>query len=139
MAANRSDPNDRLIGERIIAVSRHYLGDQWSARRHIERVLADGVAPNHRSHIIRFQLDQRAQTRAIRARILWPQGFPDQATRAAESSIEDARAANHAISLCHGLAQAACPIALWTGDLAAAERYVGMLLDHSTQHALAVW
>ena len=34
---------------------------------------------------------------------------------------------------------AACPIALWIGDLAAAEHYVEMLLDHSTRHALARW
>jgi predicted ATPase len=59
--------------------------------------------------------------------------------RTAESSIEDARAANHVISLCEALALAACPIALLIGDLAAAEHYAGMLLDHSTQHALVVW
>jgi len=52
--------------------------------------------------------------------------------RTAESSVEDARAANHAISLCYALAYAACPIAFWIGDLAAAEHYAGMLLDHST-------
>jgi hypothetical protein len=34
---------------------------------------------------------------------------------------------------------AACPIALWVGDLAAAEHYVEMLLDHSTSHALPRW
>jgi predicted ATPase len=34
---------------------------------------------------------------------------------------------------------AACPIALFTGDLAAAEHYVEMLLDHSTRHALERW
>jgi hypothetical protein len=28
LAANRSDPNDRLVGERMIGVSQHYLGDQ---------------------------------------------------------------------------------------------------------------
>jgi hypothetical protein len=59
--------------------------------------------------------------------------------RTAESSIEDARATNHAISLCYALALAASPIALWVGDLAAAEHYVTMLLDHSTRHALALW
>jgi hypothetical protein len=32
---------------------------------------------------------------------------------------------------------AACPIALFVGDLAAAEHYIEMLLDHSTRHALA--
>ncbi len=59
--------------------------------------------------------------------------------RAAGGSIEDARAANHATSLCHALALAACPIALWTGNLAAAEHHIGMLLDHSTRHGLPLW
>ena len=40
LAATRPDPNDRLVGERMIGVSQHYLGDQHSARRHLERVLA---------------------------------------------------------------------------------------------------
>ena len=34
LAAERPDPNDRLIGEGMIGVSQHYLGDQPSARRH---------------------------------------------------------------------------------------------------------
>src|ERR1700730_12310956 len=59
--------------------------------------------------------------------------------RAAETSIADAQAANHTNSLCYALSQAACPIALLVGDLAAAEHYVGMLLDHSTSHARALW
>jgi hypothetical protein len=59
--------------------------------------------------------------------------------RAAHSSVEDARAANHAISLCTALVHAACPLALWTGDLAAAEHYGTMLIEHSTRHALALW
>jgi predicted ATPase len=138
LAAKSADPNDRLVGERIIGTSQHYLGDLPSARLHLERVLADYVASDHR-YIIRFQLDLRVSARVYLARNLWLQGFPDQAMRAAESSIEDARAANHAISLCHVLAHAACPIALWVGDLAAAEHYVRMLLDHSSRHALARW
>jgi predicted ATPase len=77
--------------------------------------------------------------RVFLARVLWLQGFPDQATRAAHSTVEDAHAANHTISLCQALAHAACPLALLTGDLAAAEHYGTMLLDHSTRHALAHW
>src|SRR5271169_546639 len=56
---------------------------------------------------------------------------------AAERSIKAARAANHVVSLCHALSFAACPIALWVGDLVTAERYVRMQLDISTRHALA--
>jgi predicted ATPase len=139
LAAKQSDPNDRLIGERMIGTSQYYLGDLLSARRHLERVLAHNVAPAQKSQIVRFQVDQWAAARAYLARILWLQGLPDQAMRNAESSIADARETNHAISLGHALAVAACPIALFMGDLAAAEHYVEMLLDHSTSHALARW
>jgi predicted ATPase/DNA-binding winged helix-turn-helix (wHTH) protein len=139
LAAHRSGPNDRLISDRLIGVSQHYLGDQASARRHLERVLAHFLAPKHRSHTVRFQLDQRVTACAFFARILWLQGFPDQAMRAAKSSVEDAQATNHALSLCYALTVAACQIALWVGDLVAAEHYVEMLLDHSTRHALPLW
>jgi predicted ATPase/DNA-binding winged helix-turn-helix (wHTH) protein len=139
LAAKRSDPIDRLVGERMIGTSQYYLGDLLSARRHIDRVLADYVAPAEKRQIVRFQVYQWAGARAYLARILWLQGLPDQARRTAESSVADARATNHAISLVYALALAACPIALFIGDLAAAEHYVEMLLDHSTRHALARW
>jgi predicted ATPase len=123
----------------MIGVSQHYLGDLPSARRHLEHVLVGYVTPDQTSHIIRFQADQRVLMSGFLARVLWLQGFPDQATRAAHSTVEDAHAANHTISLCQALAHAACPLALLTGDLAAAEHYGAMLLDHSTRFALAYW
>src|SRR5205085_6670404 len=98
------------------------------------------VAPAQKSQIVRFEGgDEWAQARTYLARILWLQGLPDQAMRTAQSGVADARATNHAMSLCQALAVAACPIALWVGDLAAAEHYVETLLDHSTRHALARW
>jgi hypothetical protein len=71
--------------------------------------------------------------------MLWLEGFPDQAIRAAENSVEEARAGNHALSLCYALALAACPIALVVGDLATAESYLRMLVDQSTRHSLRLW
>ena len=139
LAAERPDPNDRLTGEGMIGVAQHFLGDLPSARRHLEHVLVGDVTPNEMSHIIRFHTDQRVLMSVFFARVLWLQGFPDQATRAAHSTVEDAHAANNTISLCQALAHAACPLALLTGDLAAAEHYGTMLLDHSTRFALAFW
>jgi tetratricopeptide (TPR) repeat protein len=139
LAAASADPDDLQIGERMIGVTKHYLGDQPSARRHIERALAHHQASDHSGQIIPFQIDQRVSAGVFLSRILWLQGFPEQAMRAAESSVEAARAANHEISLCYALAYAACTIAFWVGDLAAAEHYVRMLLDRSTRHALALW
>jgi predicted ATPase/DNA-binding SARP family transcriptional activator len=132
------NPAELLVGERMVGVSLHYLGDQTNARRHLEHMLGRYVAPAHRSHAIRFQYDQRVASRMILARILWLQGFPDQALRTARENVEDARAIDHALSLCYAL-EAACLVPLWIGDLPAAERFVAMLLDHSARHALTVW
>jgi hypothetical protein len=43
------------------------------------------------------------------------------------------------MSLCYALSLAACPIALWVGNLAAAAHYTAMLLDHSRRHSLPLW
>ena len=139
LAATRSDPNDRMAAQRMIGVSHHYLGEQESARRHIELALAESAALDRERHSIGLQLDLRVTTRVHLARILWLQGLADQAMREAERSIEDARAAKHAISFSYALARAACPIALWIGDLANADRYADMLLEHAKRHALTHW
>jgi tetratricopeptide (TPR) repeat protein len=89
--------------------------------------------------VLRFQFRLHVAARVFLTRILWLQGFPDQAIRAAENSVEEARAANHVFSLCYAMAQAACPIALWVGDVVGAESYLSMLLHQSTRHSLPLW
>jgi hypothetical protein len=54
-------------------------------------------------------------------------------------SVEEAQATGHAQSLCYALALAACPIALWVGNLTAAAHYTGMLVDTSRKHDLPRW
>jgi predicted ATPase len=73
------------------------------------------------------------------ARVLWMQGFADQAVRMVERILGEAQAIGHAISQCFFLTSAACPIAFWVGDLVAAARYTAMLIDLSRQHALPFW
>ncbi|HET6234656.1 MAG TPA: hypothetical protein VFE41_06775, partial [Acetobacteraceae bacterium] len=139
LAASRGDPNDRLAGERLLGASQHLLGDYLGARSRFEHVLAHYVRSSHRSDLIRFQFDLVAGSRGHLARILWLLGHADQAMRVAESSIDAAQAANHALTFCYALTFFGCPIALWAGDLAAAELYVRMLLDHSRRYGLALW
>jgi predicted ATPase len=132
-------PADRLVGERMMGVSYHFMGDQSSARRHLERVIAEDLTDDSGSRIIRFQVLQRPAAQAFLARILWLQGFPEQAMQTARRVVEHALAADHANSLCHALALAACPVALRVGNLDLAEHYIGLLREHSTSHALALW
>jgi predicted ATPase/DNA-binding winged helix-turn-helix (wHTH) protein len=145
LAATGSDPNDRRFGERMIGVARHFIGDQASERHHLEQVLSDhppsdqsrDIAPYQ--DIIRFGTDVRVSARVFLARVLWLQGFPDQAVRTAETAVAEAQATGHALSLCYALTLAACQVALWVGDLVAAERHTRMLVDHSRKHSLPLW
>src|SRR5438477_10557640 len=121
----------------MIGVSQPYLGDLPDATSHLEHALVGYVTPDQTSHIIRLQIDQRVVMSVFLARVLWLQGFPDQATRAAHSSVKDARAANHIISLCVARAHAACPLALLLGGLSAAATYGARLLDRSRGDAVA--
>jgi tetratricopeptide (TPR) repeat protein len=138
LAAKLADLNYRLVGERMMAISQHYLGDLAGARRRLDRALGEHVTANCTSPVLRFQLRPHVAARVLLAWILWLEGFPDQAMRAAENSVEEARCANHVLSLCYALSQA-CPIALLVGDLATAESYLRMLVEQSARYSLPFW
>jgi len=139
LAATGSDLSAQLFGEHIMGLAKHFLGDQISARRHLGQALTRLTAADHERDVIRFQIDVQMSTLAFLARVLWLQGFLDKAVRTAEMSIERAQATGNALSQCYALALAACPIALWIGNLAAAAHYAGMLFDESTKHGLPLW
>jgi predicted ATPase/DNA-binding winged helix-turn-helix (wHTH) protein len=139
LAAKRVDLSDRLVGDRMIGYILHLLGDQVSARRHIERMLAEYAVPTVGGQIIRFIFDQRTTARCFLARILWLQGFPDQAAAMVESVVEEALAGDDILSVCQALVQAACPVSLFVGDITKLERFVAMLLDYAAKHALEFW
>ncbi|MEH2473661.1 putative ATPase [Nitrobacteraceae bacterium AZCC 2161] len=132
-AAKSTDPADGLIGNRLVGVALLVLGDLKEARRHIERMLGRYVA--RKSHIIRFQYDQRLLAHSHHSRILWLQGFAEQAIRNVERLVVDAHASGHPLSLANAHLQSAL-VVLLVGDLTLTERYVKALLELSARHAL---
>jgi predicted ATPase/DNA-binding winged helix-turn-helix (wHTH) protein len=139
LVANSTDAIELIMGDRILATALHYLGDQKSARHHIERVLARLDEIRQQSQIVRLRFDMRVSTHYFQARILWLQGFADQALRIVEHNIEEGRAIGHALTFCSVLGQAACPITFLAGDLDAAARNGAMLLDHTERHPIRLW
>lgn len=130
---------DRHIGDRLIGVPLHILGDHARARGRIEGMLSRSADSMRSSQGNRFRFDQPLAARVILAQMLWLQGFPDRAIEATHSSLDEASATGHAISLCDALAQAMCPIAMLVGDLSATEQAVTTLLSEATLHALDPW
>jgi len=139
LALEHADPAVLPIADRMIGMSYHYLGDQTNAWPHIERMLSADVDPQRRSPIIRFWFDQKIAGRIVLARILWLRGFADQAWFTVQNAIRDAEALNDPATLCYALSHGGCLVALWLGNLAAAERYAEMLLDISRKHGFAPW
>jgi predicted ATPase/DNA-binding winged helix-turn-helix (wHTH) protein len=128
-----------VIGEMSIGVVLHTLGDLARARPLLEHALAAPAALADRWHLLNFHLDKRVATHCFLARTLWLQGLPDQAMSTMRVGIELAHAIHHSVSLLYALIQGACPVALFAGDIAAADRAVTMLLDLSDRHAMPGW
>ncbi len=139
VAADAPDPNDARVGDRLMAYTLHFLGDQAAARTHIERMLAGYVPSERQTHAFRFQFDQLVIGRMTLALVLWLQGYPAQARQSVAANVEDALAIGHPLSLCNALVKSCCPIALLCGDLAAARRYVDLLVDLTRPHSLFMW
>jgi predicted ATPase/DNA-binding winged helix-turn-helix (wHTH) protein len=139
LAALSSELIDLMMADRLLATAQHYFGDQREARHHIDRALAQLAALALQPQIVRVRFDMRISTHYFQARILWLQGFAEQALRVVDRNIEEGNAIGQALSFCSVLGQGACPIAFWAGDLDAAGRYGAMLLDHTERHPIRLW
>jgi len=133
-----SDQPERFVGDRMVGVSQHYLGDELASRKRLERMLEHCAAPGAQFHNIWFQYDQRTIARSNLSWVIWLLGHPDQAVNLARANVEDAHRLGHALSLCHAL-EAECLVALVIGDLAMAERSVATMIDHAARHSIRRW
>jgi predicted ATPase/DNA-binding winged helix-turn-helix (wHTH) protein len=120
-----------ILGDRILGLTHHFLGNQALARQFVDRVREQTRNPGPAQNTD-FQLDPRIAMPTLLARIQWIQGFPDQARATVQEAIDAAVEADHWLSLCYVLGTTACPLALWLDDQAQIQRYLGMLLDRGS-------
>jgi predicted ATPase/DNA-binding winged helix-turn-helix (wHTH) protein len=137
--AQQTSDLDRCVGDRMLGHSLHLLGEQAGAHEHLARMLAKYAPPATGAQAMRYIFDQKALARCFLARIRWLQGYPDQAMEIACDVTNDERARGDALSLCQVLVQAACPIGLMVGDLAAVEEFVSDLIELSMRHDWHFW
>ena len=139
LADGMDDPLFARLADRMRGVSCFFVGRLGEARRYLERMLAHSDRTTRRAQIAAFQFDQTIAARCFLAQTLWLQGVPDQARTLAESNVQDALACDHAGSLSYSLSEAACPIALRSGDLDGLERNVALLLARTKGPGLEIW
>jgi predicted ATPase/DNA-binding winged helix-turn-helix (wHTH) protein len=139
IVATAPEAGAQLTYERMLSLGLHFYGDQGRARVHAERVLDHPVATNHTARNSGFQFDRRVAALAVMARILWLQGYPDQALQRAQEAVDEALATGHALSLCYAIANGSAPVAFWAGDIAEARRYTALLQQRADERSLYFW
>jgi predicted ATPase/DNA-binding winged helix-turn-helix (wHTH) protein len=135
LAAAFGEPKFISLANRILSVTHHYLGQQDLARSLVEQVQSQVPQPV-RSANNDFQLDRHVAMTSLMARILWLQGFPEQAVAAARQAVDAALGTKHVLSLGYALCMAGCPVALWTGDLSEARRCTDLLAEYAARNGL---
>jgi predicted ATPase/DNA-binding winged helix-turn-helix (wHTH) protein len=131
-----------LSTHRLRVLALHFSGDQQQAAEHAEQVLQRMA---HSGHLNRFthgfgvQYDQSVAALTIHARILWLQGQPEQAWRAARQALDIALQINHGTSICYTLALAGCLIAYYNGDTRSARELLRLLLEQAQKHSVLLF
>jgi predicted ATPase/DNA-binding winged helix-turn-helix (wHTH) protein len=116
---------------RMLGRSLGDLGRLALAREHLELALRTNRASMPRLALNAYEIDNWIAARATLARILWLQGFPDDAKKEADQCIAEALQVGHEQSTCWAIAFNICPVAIWRGDFGQAETLVTLLLERS--------
>jgi len=131
-----------LSTHRLRVLALHFSGDQKQARDNAEQVLQRMA---HSGHLNRFthgfgvQYDQSVAALTVLARILWLQGLPEQAWRAARQALDIATRINHGTSICYTLALAGCLIAHYNGDTRSARELLRLLMEQAQKHSVLLF
>jgi predicted ATPase/DNA-binding winged helix-turn-helix (wHTH) protein len=131
-----------LSTHRLRVLALHFSGDQQHAGEHAAQVLqrmAQSGHLNRFTHGFGVQYDQSVAALTIHARILWLQGQPEQAWRAARQALDIALQINHGTSICYTLALAGCLIAWYNGDTRSARELLHLLLQQAQKHSVLLF
>lgn len=129
---DEAEPLAAATTYRMRALSQHLQGDQREALSSANQGLENLSFLSKESAAHVFQYDHRIATLAHRAKTAWLLGRCDIALADCDTILSTARNMDQPFGLGHALATAACPVAIWHGDLDRAEDYVGTLLDLSS-------
>lgn len=136
-AQSASDPAALNLAHRMTALASHFCGDFSAASAGAQAAILVGGTVRQ-TPVNLFQVDAAVASNALLARTLWLQGDAAKAMATATHAVALAEAGGNALSLCFALF-GACPVALWSGELELARKWVRMLLDEAQRRGLVYW
>ncbi|MGX1349543.1 putative ATPase/DNA-binding winged helix-turn-helix (wHTH) protein [Bradyrhizobium elkanii] len=138
LSSKLHDLEARAVGQRISGVAQHFLGNHDRARELIENSLR-WFDVNRPQQAFRFGLDQRVAGLAFLSRLIWVQGFADEAKQMARAAVVEARELDHANTICCALAEGWCTVHALDGDIDAVRGELAGLQHIAREHGLGFW
>jgi predicted ATPase/DNA-binding winged helix-turn-helix (wHTH) protein len=117
-----------------LGVSCHLAGDAPLARSYVESALLQ-LPGSERDIDDPLNYDYFSRARITLARILWLQGYPDQAIDTAQRAMADTIRLGHPAKLCMALLWA-FSIFIWNSETEKYEEYADRLILEASKHAL---
>ncbi|MBS7589727.1 ATP-binding protein [Ancylobacter defluvii] len=126
-------------GERVRLTAIFYCGEVRRAHDELKRLVREHATTAKRSGIARFQIDRFVSIRVALAMTAWVAGDRRTATAALRDALDHSLARDHMVSLCNALAQAALPLAFWSGETEIARQHLATLAHNLTLREIAIW
>lgn len=139
VAKHARDYRAEPASPRFRHMTQFYRGEIVHAHGALRQLARRHDVPDQNPHISRFQVDPHVVIRTSLAFVSWVRGETAEAVRTATLAINSAQAINHTVSESNALALAVIPIAIWTGNLDAAERHLARLIETLNQKGLTGW
>jgi predicted ATPase/DNA-binding winged helix-turn-helix (wHTH) protein len=128
IASKINDTAAEALARAQLGISLTLAGDLNGARVEFE-------AARRRPEIFLQGFDYRVIASGYLARVLWLQGYPEQAAECLRANVAGAASAGRPVSLSFALSFAV-PLLLWLGDLAGAEEQLEWFVSHNRSHSL---
>ncbi|MGF7149031.1 putative ATPase/DNA-binding winged helix-turn-helix (wHTH) protein [Sphingomonas zeicaulis] len=125
--------------ERMRAWARAFGGELAESRVVLDRLAATYDRPDGHSRMAGIQVDRFIGIRCYLPFVAWLGGDADTAVTAADDAVKAAGNLGHIVSQSNALGLAALPVALWTGDDAALDRYTALLRANLEREPIALW
>ena len=137
LAMTSGDPAALIVSNRLLGFAKHLHGSLAEGRHHAERVLA--VPSQRLVYSTPIQVDGRVSMLTLVARSQWLEGYAEKAAETSHQGLELALRLRHVGAICFTLALGAIPVAVWSGDIGLADRYIAQMIASASRVSFGYW
>ena len=138
LAQSQTQAGLLLVGHRLLGTALILNGDYRTALSHLDSAVELYRPEEHQELAFRFGADIGITAQCVRAWALWHRGYPDQARRAADEGLRQARQSIHRHTLAYTLIYRGLTAisARWAAET---EQAANELVSHTREHGFALF